>query len=133
MLPPAALDHAGQGGADGVEHASDVEGEGEVPLLVLGVEDGALVHEAGAVEQDVERAGVGDGAGDGGRVGGVELVRGDAGAEIGELGLVEVGGDDAGALGGVGEGGGAADALGGGGDEGGLAGEAAWHGRVLMW
>ena len=91
----------------------------------------ALVHEAGAVEQDVDRAGIERRLGDVGRVQHVQLGGVDAiGGDLVHQRLVHVGGDDPGAFGGEGQRGGAADALAGGGDEGGLAGEGVGHGDL---
>src|ERR1700729_2333140 len=51
--PPALLQHARQKAADHAMHRLDVEIEREVPVGVRGGEDGSVVHEPGAIEEDV--------------------------------------------------------------------------------
>ena len=67
----AAFQHARQERADGPVHRLDVEVEREIPVLVGAVQHGAVVHEAGGIEQDV---GLADALGDGGDGGGVAHV-----------------------------------------------------------
>ena len=81
----AGGEHGRQEGADGAVHRLDVEVEGEIQVLVRAVQDRAVVHEAGGVEQDVDLAdALGDGV-DGGAVADVELCR------LGDAFLLEVG------------------------------------------
>ena len=54
MLPPPAREHAGQRRLDRPQLRAHVEGEGELEVGVAGVEDAAVVDDAGAVEQDVD-------------------------------------------------------------------------------
>jgi hypothetical protein len=53
---PFCGDHSGEEGAGGPVHGLDVEIEGEVPVLLGAIEDGALVDKACAVEEDVDGA-----------------------------------------------------------------------------
>ena len=91
------------------------------------------MHDAGAVEQDIDAANGGDGGGDRVGIEHVEHARLDIGQalQLSELGLVDVGGDDACALARKGFDRGAADALRGGGDEADLAVETT-HGDLLF-
>src|SRR6202000_3243806 len=50
------FEHAGEHRATGVEHAVHVDRERAAPAGVVGIEKGARVHEARAVEQDVDGA-----------------------------------------------------------------------------
>ncbi len=104
-------------------HRLDVEVERKIPVLVGTVEHGAVMHEAGGIEQDVGLAGALGHRGDGCAVARVELCDfGDAFAlECGELALVDVGGEYGRAFARKGQRAGAADADGGSGDEGALA------------
>ena len=108
----AAFQHARQECAHGAEHRARVQLEREFPLVVGRFQDGALVHEAGAVEQDVDGTGVAGRLGDVGVVQHVQLRGADpVGGDLVHQRLVHVGGDHLRALGGEGERGGAADAL----------------------
>ena len=57
MEPPALLQHARQQRLDRAVHGLDVEVEGEVPILVGAFENRALMHEAGRIDENVERPG----------------------------------------------------------------------------
>ena len=54
--PAAFLQHRRQERLDGAVHRLDVEVEGEVPVLLGAVEHAAVMHVAGAVDENVERA-----------------------------------------------------------------------------
>ena len=56
MLPFVGGEHGGEERAAGAVHGFYVQIEGEIPVLLGAVEDGALVDEAGAVEEDVDGA-----------------------------------------------------------------------------
>ena len=49
----SAFEHARKGRPDGAKHGLDVEVKGEVPFVVGGVQYGAVVDEARAVEKDI--------------------------------------------------------------------------------
>jgi hypothetical protein len=136
--------HAGQERADGAVHGLGVQVEGEVPVFLAALEDGARVHDAGAIEQAIERAVLGlellrecgHGCGvedvqpgrvqrDGGRQ------RGGIGGQLGQAGLVHVGGPHLGALARQHQGRRPADAVGGGGDQDAFAQRTLTHVRVL--
>ena len=51
----AACDHAGQKCLHRAEHRADVQIERQFPLVFGRVQQRALVHQTGAVEQDVDR------------------------------------------------------------------------------
>ena len=50
-----ALQHLWQKRADHHKHRADVQHKGRIPFDRVGVEDRAVMHKPGAVEQDVER------------------------------------------------------------------------------
>ena len=54
-----AREHARQEGADRAVHRLHVEVEGEIPVLLAGVEHRAVMHEAGDVDQNVDRPDLG--------------------------------------------------------------------------
>ena len=91
------VEHAGQKSLDGPVHGLDVQVHGEIPVGVGAFEHRAVVHEAGAVEQDVDRTDLPSKRIDG--IGRADVQRMEVGArEPFELALVEIGGDDRGAL-----------------------------------
>jgi hypothetical protein len=53
MIEPRCGQHGGQEGLDRAVHRAHVEVEGEAPLLLGAVEHGAVVHEAGGIEEHV--------------------------------------------------------------------------------
>ena len=89
----ALLQHARQEGADRTVHRLDVEIEREVPVGVRGGEDRAVVNEAGAVEEDVDRPDLARERLDRLVRAHVELAR--LGVQAGEPGDVDVGRDHA--------------------------------------
>ena len=95
--PPPAGEHPGQERADGVEHRLGVDRERAVPVRVGAVEHGAGVHDAGAVEEDVEWPDLGRQGGDRGDVSDVQAPCGAPGQRRQQV-LVDVGGDDLRAL-----------------------------------
>src|SRR5262249_13821246 len=92
--------HAGQERLDGAVDRLDVEIEGEVPVLLGAVEHGAVVHEAGGIEQDIDGAEPLGLRLDGGGIARIELhaLRHARRLQVGEGYLVDVAGDHAGAL-----------------------------------
>ena len=120
MISRPALQHPGQERPHRAEHRPAVQLEGERPFRLGGIQQGALVHEAGTVEQDVDRAGAlpGDRRG----IQHVEALACGCGRSQPPASRLHVGGDDRGAGGGERQRGGTADALPGGGYERGLSG-----------
>ena len=76
--PRPLLQHPRQERARDEEHRLHVDVERLVPVLRLGVEHRAVVHDAGAVEQNVDVADLLRRLGDGGLVGHVQHPRADA-------------------------------------------------------
>src|SRR5690606_2375684 len=118
---------------DGADLRLDVEIEGEIEVRVAHLQNGAGMDHAGAVEQHVDAADLGDGLLHRGSGKHVEQAGGDAGhaIKLGELGGIDVGGDHPGAGPGKGFHRGPANALGGGGDENSFSGEIG-HASLLL-
>ena len=108
----ARFQHAGQERADRPVHRFDVEVERKIPILVGAIEHGAVMHEAGGIEQDVGLAGALGHRGDGCAVARVEFCdfRDAFALERRKLALVDIGGKHGGAFARKGQRAGAADA-----------------------